>query len=81
MLHGEVLTGFKHSLKKQPPKFFCKKGVLKKLVILTEKCLCWSLFLINLQALKQHFYKETPTQVFSCEYCEIFKNLCFKGHL
>ena len=25
--------------------------------------------------------KETPTQVFFCEYCEIFKNSFFIGHL
>ena len=30
---------------------------------------------------RQLYYKETPTQVFSCEYCKIFKNLYFKGHL
>ena len=27
------------------------------------------------------YYKETPTQVFSCEYCEMFKNTCFKEQL
>ena len=25
--------------------------------------------------------KETPALVFSCEYCEIFKNTYFEGHL
>ena len=25
--------------------------------------------------------KETPTQVFPCEYCEIFKNTFFTDHL
>ena len=25
--------------------------------------------------------KEAPTQVFSCEYCETFKNTCFTEHL
>ena len=25
--------------------------------------------------------KQTPTQVFSCEYCEIFKSTYFDGHL
>ena len=25
--------------------------------------------------------KETPTQVFSCEYCKIFKNIYFEEHL
>ena len=25
--------------------------------------------------------KETPTQVFSCQFCEIFKTTYFAGHL
>ena len=35
------------------------------------KHLCWSLFLITLQAFR------SQKQVFSCEYCEIFKNNFF----
>ena len=29
----------------------------------------------------QFYPKETSTQVFSCEYCEIFKNIYFEEHL
>ena len=29
----------------------------------------------------QLYYKETPTQVFSCEYCEISWNTYFEEHL
>ena len=29
----------------------------------------------------QPCYKETPTQVFSCEYCEILKNTYFEEHI
>ena len=29
----------------------------------------------------QSFNKETPTQMFSSEYCDIFKNTYFEGHL
>ena len=29
----------------------------------------------------QLFKKETPTQVFSCKICEIFKNTYFEEHL
>ena len=29
----------------------------------------------------QLFKTATPTQVFSCEYCEIIKNNCFKEYL
>ena len=53
-----------------------KKAVLKNFAIFTGKHLCRSLFFIKLQAL-QLYQKETPTQVFFCEYCEIFKNSFF----
>ena len=48
---------------------FFKIGALNKFAIFTGKHLCWSLFLIK----KETLLKETPTQVFSCEYGEIFK--------
>ena len=57
-----------------------KKALLKNFTILTGKHLCWSFFLIKLQALRLH-EKEIPTQVFSCEYCEIFKDTYFEEHL
>ena len=51
-----------------------KKGVLKNLTTLTEKHLCWSLFLVTLQpsGLQRPancIKKETPTQVFYCKFC------------
>ena len=49
-----------------------KKGILKNFANFTGTNMCWSFFLIKLQA---------PTQVFSCEICEIFKNTCFEEHL
>ena len=90
-----------------------KKGVLKNVVNFTGKHLPWSLFLINLQALRsatllkrdsftdaflwslrnfwRHLFlknnykrlllnfikKETPTQVFPCQFCKFFKNTYF----
>ena len=47
-------------VQKQPPEVFFKKGVLKNFANLTGKHLCWSLFLIKLQA------RRTP----------ILKNIC-----
>ena len=41
-----------------------------------RKHLCWNLLLLKLQALQA-----TPTQVFSCETCETFKNTYFVEHL
>ena len=45
---------------------YFKIGVLKN--FLTVKHLCWSLSFIKLKK------EEAPTQVFSCEHCEIFRN-------
>ena len=54
---------------------FFKIGVLKSFANFTGKHLCWSLFLKNLQAEGLQLpKKKTPTQVFSCELCENFKN-------
>ena len=64
---------------KQPLEVFYKKAVLKKLAIFTGKHLHWSIFLIKLQAL-QLYCKEIPTQLFSCEYCEIFKKTYFEEY-
>ena len=53
---------------------FFKIGVLTNCEMFTGKHLCWSLLLMNLQAT---LLKETPTQVFSHEYCENSKNSFF----
>ena len=54
-----------------------KKGVLPNFPNFPGKHLWWSLFLIKLI-----FFKgDTPTQVFSCGICEIFKNTYFEDHL
>ena len=53
------------------------KGALKNFANFAEKHLCQSLFLIKCNFIQ----KETPAQVFSCEYCEIFRNTVFIEHL
>ena len=50
---------------------FLKISVLKNFTIFAGKLLYLNLF----------YYKENPTQVFSNEYCDIFKNTFFSGHL
>ena len=48
---------------------FFKVGVLKNFVSFTGKHLCWSLFLIKLQAWRPNFLKkETPTQIFPVKF-------------
>ena len=60
------------------PRMFSKTGVLKHFAIFTWKNLCWSLFLIKFQDWRSAFFKKaTPTRVFFCEYCNIFKNSFF----
>ena len=51
---------------------FFKIGVLKNFANFTGKHLCWSVFLINLEAF---------SQLFSCKICKIFKNTFFTKHL
>ena len=51
--------------------------VLKKIFLKNFAMSCWSLFYIKLQL----YLKETPTQVFSFQYCEIFKNTYGEEHL
>ena len=49
------------------PEVFCHIGVLKSFAKFTGKHLCWRLL----------FKKESSTQVFPCEFCEIFRNTFF----
>ena len=62
-----------------------KKGFPKNLANFTGKHLCWSLFLIKLQAFRCIPVKFACvfllTQVFSCEICQIFQNTYFEEHL
>ena len=62
---------------------FFKIGALKNFANFTEKHLCWSLFLIKLQAWRT-LIKETPTQMFSLWnlrnfYQHLFLQITFGG--
>ena len=72
-------THFQNSTIKESgwPKVFCEKGFLEILQNSQENTCVRVSFLIKLQVLK----KETLTQVFSCEFCEISKNTFFREHL
>ena len=61
---------------KQAPEFFHKKGVFKICAKLTGKDLCLSLFFnkVAVPRPKNVIKKETPTQVFSCDFRKNFKN-------
>ena len=53
------------------------KKVFLKILKFTGKHLCRGLFCNNVAGHK----KETPAQVFSCEFCETFKNNIFTEHV
>ena len=61
---------------------FFKIGVLKNFAIFTGKHLCCNLFFNKVAGLRYAtlLKKETLSQVFSCEYCNIFKNTYFEEH-
>ena len=61
---------------KPPPELFCKKRCSRNFAKFTEKHLCQSLLLIKLQL----YQKKTLAQGFSCEFCEISKNIFFKEY-
>ena len=62
--------------------FSVKNGVLKNFANFQENTCVRVSFLIKLQAEACNFIKnETLTQVFSCEFCKIFKNTFFTEHL
>ena len=54
--------------------------VILKISQISQESKCWSLFLIKLLAFSalQLYQKETPTLVFSCGICEIFKKTSFE---
>ena len=75
-------SGFSSSFtQKQPAVVFYKKGVLKNSQNSQENSCAIVSFLLKLQAEACSFVKRgTLTQVFSCEFCEIFKNTLFTEH-
>ena len=66
---------------KKPPDVFYKKGVLENFVKFTGKYLCQSLLFNKVTGQACTFIKtENLAQVFSCEFCENFKNTFFTEH-
>ena len=57
------------------PEVFCKKGVLRNLTKFTGKHVCQSLFFNKVPKACNFIKKEALAQLFSCEFCEISKNL------
>ena len=64
------------------PDVFCIEGVLRNFAKFTGKCLRQSLFFNKIAGLRPAaLLKKALTQVFSCEFYEIFKNSFFVEHL
>ena len=56
---------------------FCKKVVVKNFPKFLGKQLCQSLFFNKVAGACNFIKKETLAQLFSCEFCDIFKNAFF----
>ena len=67
-------------MQKHPPEVSHKKGALKNFAKFTENTCARGSFLIKLQA-SDFIKNETLVQVFSCEFCESFKNTFFTEHI
>ena len=58
-------------------KYSIKKGLLKNFVKFTGKHFCQSLFFDKGKGLRPANKTENLVQLFSCEFCEIFRNIFF----
>ena len=56
---------------------FMKRGVLRNFAKFTGKHLCQSIFFNKIADVCNFIKKDTPAQVFTCEFCEISKNTFF----
>ena len=67
---------------KQPPDVFCKKAALKNFAIFTGKHLCWSLFLIKLQAFRCFSMNIAKTSILRniCEWMLLYQSELFMFH-
>ena len=72
-----IIAKWINLFQKQSPDIFCKKGVLRNFAKFTGKHLYQSLQPKACNFIK----KETLAQMFSCEFCEIFKNTFFAKYL
>ena len=73
-IHRTVIWHYRETffqLKRQPPKLFCKKGILKNFAVFTGKHLCWSLFLIKMQSFR-------PVNIAKFLRTRIMKNICVR---
>ena len=65
---------------KQPPKVFCKKGVLENFSSFTGKHLCWSLYLIKLQVfMPATLLKTLQHRYFHVKFTKFLRTLILKN--
>ena len=77
-----ILLWLHERLSKQLSQLLYKKSVFKIFAKFARRHLCQSLFFNKVAGLKPStLLKNTLAQVFSCEFCEIFKNIIFAEHL
>ena len=66
---------------KQLPYVFFKESCSEKFRNIHRKIFVLESLFNIVGDLQERYLKETPIQVFSCEYCKIFKNTYFEEHL
>ena len=76
-----ILIASNHCFEKHWSRAFCKKGDHRNFAKFAGKHLYQSLFFNKVAGLEASYKKETLTKVFSCKFCEIFKNTVFIEHL
>ena len=76
--NGKYKKHATNKIRSSRPKVFCKKGVLKNFAKFTGKHLCQSFFFNKVAALRPAILlKKTLAQMFSCEFCEVYKSTFF----
>ena len=71
----KFINQMKNIFRSSHPAVCCKKGCLKNVTKFTRKNLCQSLFFNKVAGLRPEIlFKKSLAQVFSCGFCEFFKN-------
>ena len=81
LLHPSIVFTELYNTEAVAQRCSVRKGVLRNITKFTGKHLCQSLFFNKVSEACNFIKKEKLAQVFSCEFCEISKNIFFTEHL
>ena len=76
-----LLVTTMEKLQKQPPTLFCKKGALNRFFSIYGKYLCWSIFLIKLEAVSPAnlLKRDSNTSVFLWTLQDLYERLFWRA--